>query len=86
VRAREPQRFVRRSLGRRAKHRPWLLRKRLEAALVAQPQALRVKRKGRNLRPGEVGRWSREYFWALGLYQLRGTICYPERAFFKEAA
>jgi len=45
-----------------------------------------VKRKGRNLRPGEVGRWSREFFWSLGLYQLRETICYPERAFFKEAA
>ena len=49
-------------------------------------RTLRVKRKGRNLRPGEAERWSREYFWSLGLHQLRGTICYPERAFFKEAA
>lgn len=47
---------------------------------------LRVRRKGRNMRPGEAERWSREYFWSLGLHQLRGTICYPERAFFKEAA
>lgn len=49
-------------------------------------RSLRVKRKGRNLRPGEAERWSREYFWSLGLHQLRGTICYPERAFFMEAA
>jgi hypothetical protein len=43
-------------------------------------QALRVKRKGRNLRPGETERWSREYFQNLGLHRLRGTVRYPEAA------
>jgi RNA-directed DNA polymerase len=41
---------------------------------------LRVKRKGRNLRPGEVDRWTRESFWNLGLHRLRGTVRYPETA------
>jgi RNA-directed DNA polymerase len=41
-------------------------------------RALRVKRKGRNLRPGEADRWSREYFQNLGLHRLRGTVRYPE--------
>jgi group II intron reverse transcriptase/maturase len=43
-------------------------------------QALRVKRKGRHLRPGEAERWSREYFQGLGLHRLRGTVRYPEAA------
>ena len=48
--------------------------------------SLRVKRKGRQLRPGEAKRWTREYFWNLGLYRLRGTIRYPEQPFWKGAA
>jgi group II intron reverse transcriptase/maturase len=50
--------------------------------------ALRVKRKGRNLRAGEADRWTREHFWNLGLHRLRGDVCYPEQAFWqqKEAA
>jgi RNA-directed DNA polymerase len=40
--------------------------------------ALRVKRKGRHLRPGEVERWTRDYFHELGLIRLRGTVAYPE--------
>jgi group II intron reverse transcriptase/maturase len=40
--------------------------------------ALRVKHKGRHLRPGEVERWSRDYFHNLGLHRLRGTVRYPE--------
>jgi group II intron reverse transcriptase/maturase len=39
---------------------------------------LRIQRKGRNLRPGEVERWTRESFWNLGLHRLRGTVQYPE--------
>jgi group II intron reverse transcriptase/maturase len=42
--------------------------------------ALRVKRKGRNIRPGEVRRWTREAFEKLGLHRLRGTVKYPEAA------
>jgi RNA-directed DNA polymerase len=41
---------------------------------------LRLKRKGRNLRPGEVARWTPESFYNLGLYRLRGTVRYPEAA------
>jgi RNA-directed DNA polymerase len=41
---------------------------------------LRVKRKGRQLRPGEAARWTRDYFHGLGLHRLRGTVHYPEVA------
>jgi len=47
---------------------------------------LRVKRKGRDLKPGESAKWTREYFWNLGLHRLRGTVQYPERPFFLETA
>jgi RNA-directed DNA polymerase len=39
-----------------------------------------VKRHGRNLRPGQAAQWTPDYFHALGLYRLRGTIRYPEAA------
>jgi RNA-directed DNA polymerase len=38
-----------------------------------------VKRKGRNLRPHEAQRWTREFFHGHGLYRLHGTVQYPER-------
>lgn len=41
---------------------------------------LRLQRKGRNLQPGEVKRWTRESFWNLGLHKLMGTVRYPETA------
>jgi group II intron reverse transcriptase/maturase len=44
-----------------------------------------VRRKGRNLKAGQAERWKREYFEALGLTRLRGTIRYPERAFWEAA-
>lgn len=47
---------------------------------------LRVERKGRNLRSGETDRWTREYFWNLGLHRLRGTIRYPEQSFWQQEA
>jgi len=43
-------------------------------------RTLRVQRKGRHLRAGEVERWSRDYFINLGLHRLRGTVQYPEPA------
>ena len=43
-------------------------------------RALRIARKGRNLRPGDVERWTRDSFWNLGLHRLRGTVQYPEPA------
>jgi group II intron reverse transcriptase/maturase len=41
---------------------------------------LRIARKGRHLKPGEVTRWTRESFENLGLIRLRGTIRYPVAA------
>lgn len=45
---------------------------------------LRLARKGRHLRPGEVRRWTRKSFWNLGLIQLRGTVQYPGTAFWQK--
>jgi len=39
-----------------------------------------VKRKGRNLKAGEAAKWTREFFWSLGLHRPRGTVRYPEVA------
>jgi group II intron reverse transcriptase/maturase len=41
---------------------------------------LRIKRKGRHLKPGEAMRWTEDYFNSLGLHRLRGTIRYPGAA------
>jgi len=41
---------------------------------------LLVKRHGRQLRPGQATQWTGDYFHALGLHRLRGTIRYPEVA------
>jgi RNA-directed DNA polymerase len=41
---------------------------------------LRIKRKGRHLAPGEVSRWTEDYFNSLGLHRLRGTVRYPGAA------
>ena len=48
--------------------------------VVDRLRTLLVKRKGRNLRPGESPAWRRDYFEAHGLHRLRGTIRYPESA------
>jgi RNA-directed DNA polymerase len=39
-----------------------------------------VKRQGRNLRPGQVDRWTEDWLDGLGLHRLRGTIRYPAAA------
>jgi RNA-directed DNA polymerase len=41
---------------------------------------LLVKRYGRDLRPGQAAPWTPDFFHALGLHRLRGTIRYPEAA------
>lgn len=48
-------------------------------------RALRIKRKGRQLRAGEAQRWTRDSFWNLGLYRLQGTVRYPETPFWGNA-
>ncbi|MFN2604590.1 MAG: group II intron maturase-specific domain-containing protein, partial [Gemmatimonadaceae bacterium] len=47
--------------------------------------AMRIKRKGRNLRPGEATNWMGDYFWNLGLHRLRGTVQYPKEPFWRAA-
>lgn len=39
-----------------------------------------MKRKGRNLRAGEIDAWTSDFFHDHGLHRLRGTIQYPEAA------
>jgi len=59
----------------------------LDTYVYRRLKSLRVMRKGRHLRAGEADRWTREYFYHLGLYRLRGTVRYPEQPFsHKEAA
>jgi hypothetical protein len=41
---------------------------------------LLVARAGRHLRPGHAARWTEDFFHALGLQRLRGTIRYPVAA------
>jgi RNA-directed DNA polymerase len=41
---------------------------------------LLVKRHGRHLRVGQAARWTPDFFHALGLHRLRGTIRYPAAA------
>jgi RNA-directed DNA polymerase len=41
---------------------------------------LLIKKRGRNLRPGQANRWTRTWFHDQGLYQLMGTIRYPRAA------
>jgi hypothetical protein len=43
-------------------------------------QRLLIKRYGRNLRRGQAAQWTPDYFHALGLSRLRGTVQYPEAA------
>jgi group II intron reverse transcriptase/maturase len=41
---------------------------------------LRMQRQGRQLRPGQATPWTPDFFHALGLHRLRGTIRYPDAA------
>jgi RNA-directed DNA polymerase len=38
------------------------------------------QRKGRNLQPGEMSRWTQRAFHRLGLHKLSGTVRYPDKA------
>jgi len=41
---------------------------------------LLIKKRGRNLRAGQAGRWTEAWFHDQGLHQLMGTIRYPKAA------
>ena len=58
----------------------------LDSYVWRRLRTLRIKRKGRHLKPGEAKRWKREYFENLGLHRLRGTVQYPEQPFWKREA
>ena len=59
---------------------------RMDRFVERRLRTLRIARKGRHLRPAEAHRWTREYFEQFGLHRLRGSIRYPERAFWQENA
>lgn len=48
--------------------------------VVWRLRGLLVKKRGRNLRAGQAGQWTEEWFNGHGLYRLRGTIRYPKVA------
>jgi len=52
----------------------------LDSHVYQRLRRLRIERQGRNLRAGQAKRWTRDYFWHLGLHRLRGTVQYPETA------
>jgi RNA-directed DNA polymerase len=41
---------------------------------------LMIAKCGRNLRAGQAGRWTRDWFHSMGLYKLSGTVRYPRAA------
>jgi RNA-directed DNA polymerase len=48
--------------------------------VVQRLRSLMVKKRGRNLRAGQVQAWTKEWFNGHGLYHLRGTVRYPKAA------
>jgi RNA-directed DNA polymerase len=48
--------------------------------VVFRLRRLMIKKRGRNLRPGQALAWNQDWFNGHGLYQLRGTIRYPKAA------
>jgi RNA-directed DNA polymerase len=52
----------------------------VDSYVVWRLRCLMVKKRGRNLRAGQAGQWTEEWFNGLGLYRLRGTVRYPKAA------
>ena len=50
----------------------------IDSYVYERLRGLRIKRAGRQLVPGAVEKWDRDYFVGLGLHRLRGTVAYPE--------
>jgi len=48
--------------------------------VVWRLRTLMVRKRGRNLRAGQAGAWTENWFNGHGLYRLRGTIRYPRAA------
>ncbi len=52
----------------------------IDRHVVWRLKRLMISRKGRNLHAGQADQWTRQWFVALGLHQLMGTIRYPGTA------
>ena len=52
----------------------------LDGYVAWRLKRLLMKKRGRNLRPGQAATWSRTWFHDQGLHQLMGTIRYPKAA------
>jgi RNA-directed DNA polymerase len=52
----------------------------IDRHVVWRLKRLLIKRKGRNIRRGEIKQWTPDWFWGLGLHRLMGTIRYPGSA------
>jgi RNA-directed DNA polymerase len=52
----------------------------IDRYVVDKLRHLMIKKRGRNLRPGQVDQWTEEWFNGHGLHRLRGTIRYPKAA------
>jgi RNA-directed DNA polymerase len=48
--------------------------------VVRRLRSLMIKKRGRNLRAGQVRQWTEDWFNGMGLYRLRGTVRYPRTA------
>ena len=52
----------------------------IDAYVVRRLRRLLIKKRGRNLRAGQVEQWTEDWFNERGLYRLRGTVRYPKAA------
>ncbi|MDO0929883.1 group II intron reverse transcriptase/maturase [Streptomyces sp. TG1A-8] len=52
----------------------------VDGYVVGRLRGLMVRKRGRNLRAGQIKVWTEEWFNGHGLYRLRGTIRYPKAA------
>jgi RNA-directed DNA polymerase len=52
----------------------------LDRYVVWRLKRLMLKKRGRNLRPGQADQWTEPWFNGHGLHRLRGTIRYPKAA------
>jgi len=50
---------------------------RLDSYVYERLRNFMIRRRGRNLRPGQANQWTRSFFHDLGLHRLRGTVEYP---------
>lgn len=52
----------------------------IDAYVVRRLRGLLIKKRGRNLRAGQVEQWTEDWLNERGLYRLRGTVRYPKAA------